>query len=64
MYIYVYIYIYLKNAIFFSFLSFLAMLRGLWDLSSLTGDRTWALAVKAQSPNHWTARELPMLLVT
>ena len=49
---------------FFPFLSFLAMLQGLWDLSSLTRDRTWALAVKAQSPNHWTARELPMLFVT
>ena len=41
---------------FFPFLSFLAMLRGLWDLSSPTRDRTRALAVKAQSPNHWTAR--------
>ena len=49
---------------FFTFLSFLAMLRDLWDLSFPTRDRTWALAVKAQSPNHWTARELPMLFVT
>ena len=29
----------------------------LMDLSCLTRDQTWALAVKALSPNHWTARE-------
>ena len=29
----------------------------LWDLSSSTRDRIWAPAVKAPSPNHWTARE-------
>ena len=56
--------VYMYNAIFFPFLSFLAMLRDLWDLSFPTRDQTWALAVKAQSPNHWTARELPMLFVT
>ena len=33
-----------------------------WDLSSLTRDGTWALAVKARSPNHWTAREFPRCL--
>ena len=27
------------------------------DLSSPTKDQTWALAVRAQNPNHWTARE-------
>ena len=32
----------------------LATSRGLWDLSSPTRDRTWAPAVKAPSPNHWT----------
>ena len=31
---------------------------GLQDLSSLTRDRTWALAVKALSPNHWEFLEL------
>ena len=35
---------------------FLAALRGLKDLISLTRDRTQA--VKAR-PNHWTAREFP-----
>ena len=34
---------------------------GLWDLSSLTKDRTWAMAMKAPSPNHGTAREFPKL---
>ena len=41
------------------FFSFLAMLHGLWDLSSPARDHTWALAVKAPGPNHWTAREFP-----
>ena len=47
----------------FCFLLFLATWHGLWDLSSLTRDWTWATAVKAPSPNHWTARELPQLYV-
>lgn len=33
------------------------LLRGSQDLSSLT--RNGALAVRAQSPNHWTPREFP-----
>ena len=37
---------------------FLAVPRGLWDLSSRTTDRTQALAVNAPSPNHWTTREI------
>ena len=36
---------------------FSAMPCGLWDLSSPTRDWTWAPTVKAQSPNHWTARD-------
>ena len=32
---------------------------GFWDLSSLTRDWTWPLAVKALSPNLWTSREFP-----
>ena len=32
---------------------------GRWDLSSLTRNWTWATAVKALSPNHWTARKFP-----
>ena len=38
---------------------FLPAPHGLQHLSSLTRDPTWATAVKAPSPNHWTARELP-----
>ena len=34
----------------------------LWDLSSLTRDWTQAVAVKALSPNHWSARESPKIL--
>ena len=36
------------------FLSLSVALLGLCDLSSWTRDRTWALAVKGPSPNHWT----------
>ena len=39
------------------FLIFLAMPHSLWDLSFTTRDWTWALALKVQSPNHWTSRE-------
>ena len=45
------------RVVFFFFL--LAILCSLQDLSSLTRDRTWAMAVKAPSPNHWTTREFP-----
>ena len=38
---------------------FLTMPQGLWDLSSLTRDWPGPLTVKTQSPNHWTAREVP-----
>ena len=31
----------------------------MWDLSSLTRDRTCTPAVEAQSLNHWTTREVP-----
>lgn len=40
-------------------LLFFATLCSLLDLTSPTGDRTWALAVKVPSPNHGTAREFP-----
>ena len=46
---------------YFLILLFLDLLRGLWDLSSLTTDRTRTTAVKAPNPNHWTIRELPEL---
>lgn len=36
--------------------------QGMWDLSSLTRDRTCAPALEAQSLIHWTLREVPFLL--
>ena len=40
----------------------LAAPHGLQDLSSPTRDQSQAPAVKALSPNHWTAREFPVLI--
>ena len=34
-------------------------LQDMWDLSSLTRDRTCTPCIGRQSLNHWTARELP-----
>ena len=47
---------------FLSFFIF-STLQGLWGLSSLTRHWTWAMAVKASSPNHWSAREFPIISV-
>ena len=44
------------------FKNFLAVLCSMWDPSSLTKDRTLAPALEAQSPNHWTIREVPLSL--
>ena len=44
---------------FFCFLLFLAVLCGLWDLVSPPDIEPGPPAVKALSPNYWTARELP-----
>ena len=33
--------------------------RGLWDLSSPTGDGTWTLRMRALTPNQWATGELP-----
>ena len=44
----------------FLFLFCLASPRSMWDLSSPTRDIGPAPpAVEAQSPNHWTSREVP-----
>ena len=37
------------------FFFFLATPRSLWDLSSLTRDRTWDLGNKSAESNHWTS---------
>ena len=42
------------------FFLLLAALCGFWNLFCLITDWTWYPAVKALSPNHWTAREVPL----
>ena len=42
---------------------FLAAWGYLWDVSFPTRDQTKFLAVEAQSPNHWIAREVPDNLI-
>ena len=37
--------------------------RGMWDLSSLTRDWTRTPCIGRQSPNHWTAREVPIFYI-
>ena len=44
---------------FVLFFSFLAVPRGMWDLSPLTRDRTHAPCIGSEQNNHWTAREVP-----
>ena len=44
---------------FFVFWVFLAAPCSMWDLSSWIRDRTRSPALKVQSLNHWTAREVP-----
>ena len=55
--------IYLMLGHFHHKISFLrgkgAIPSGLWDLSPLARDWTWAPALKVPSPNHWTAKESP-----
>ena len=34
-------------------------LRGMWDLSFLTRDRTCTPCIRRQSLNHWTTRQVP-----
>ena len=45
------------NTQFFFF--FLAVLHGMWDLSSQPEMESTLPALEAQSLNHWTAREVP-----
>ena len=42
---------------------FLAIPRGLQDLTFLTRDQTQALAMRMPSPSHWTTREFPSMCV-
>ena len=52
-----------RERVFFGFTFFFFFLTALWDLSSLTRDQTWTMAVKALSYNHWTARKIPAFTV-
>ena len=45
-----------------NYLFILAMACGLWGLSSPTKDWTLAMAVKAPSPSHWTAKDCQGIL--
>ena len=52
--------------LFFSFsvfFNFLALSPSMQDLSSPTRDRAAPPAVEAHSLNHWTAREVPVLVI-
>ena len=40
------------------FFNFLATLKGMWDLTSLTRDRTAPPALETLSLTHWTTREV------
>lgn len=42
---------------------YFAVLCSLWDLSSATGDQTWAQLRKRWSANHWATREAPRSLL-
>ena len=53
----------LKKKMVFFFLFFLVAPLDLWALSSLSRDWTQSMMVKAPSPNHWTARELPSVVL-
>ena len=46
------------------FFNFLAMLQGMWDLSSLTRDQTHVPAVEVRSLNHWTPGKASNTLFT
>ena len=46
-----------------SALCFVFWLQGVWDLGSLTRDRTYTPCVGRRCLNHWTAREIPWLVV-
>ena len=39
------------------------MLQGMWDLSSLTRDRTHVLCIARQILNHSTTREVPRIIL-
>ena len=53
---------YFLYSFLFYFIYLLAALCGLQDLSSLTRDCAWTMAMKARNPNHEAIRELPGII--
>ena len=51
-----------RRSLFFLTFVFFVMPYSMQDLSSLTRDPVWAMAVNALSPNHWTTREFPKIV--
>ena len=51
--------VFLDEYILFGIFISLAGQHSMWDLSSLTKDRTACPVLEAQSLNHWTARKVP-----
>ena len=41
----------------------LALWHGMWDLSSLTRERTLNPCMEEWCLNHWTAREVPIIML-
>ena len=68
-YLVVFFFFFLMCTVFKVFIEFVTILLlfyvlcfwpwGMWDLSSLTGDRTRTPCIGRRSLNHWTAREVP-----
>ena len=59
----VYYFFKLISFFFFFFFFFLAALSGLWDLSSPVRIKLMPPAVEVQSLNHWTTREVHLLII-
>ena len=53
----------LPHLSFYSPPLFFGSLEGIWDLSFPTRDQTCTPWLKARNLNHWTAREVPILLL-
>ena len=49
--------------IIISIIVILGMQCSMWDLSSPTRGQTQAPALEAQSLNHWTIREVPVIII-
>ena len=61
------VYIYLKYLFIWLHQVWVAEYRifsyGMWDLVTWLGIKPWAPVLEAQSPNHWTTREVPIMYI-